>query len=109
MGARGESGHELPRALCGLRPQAVAVSFKRFPVPDKCVVLPEVEPFLFCAVKVETLSRGERRALLQARRKEARPVARELPQIAVAHYANGVTVPEPKPGFLLGSHRIKLI
>ena len=84
------------------------MSLKRFRVPYLCVVLPEVEPFLFCAVKVETLSRGERRALSQEGRKEARPVARELPQIAVAHYANGVTVPAPKPGFLLGSHRIRI-
>ena len=31
--AHGESGHELPGALRGLRPQAVAVSLKRFRVP----------------------------------------------------------------------------
>ena len=33
MGARGESGREIPGALRGLRPLAVEVILKRFPVP----------------------------------------------------------------------------
>ena len=61
MGARGL----IPGALLGLRPQAVAVSLKRFRVPYLCVVALEVvlpEPCTPFVVEVEvvTRSRGER-------------------------------------------------
>ena len=60
MGARGDCGHELPGALCGLRPQAVAVSLKRFRVPYSSVVFSEPLPQPGVDdVEVVTPSRGE--------------------------------------------------
>ena len=60
---RGKKGRDLPGALCGFRPQAVAESLKRFRVPDLCVVavecLPQPMQSPFGVVEVVTPSRGE--------------------------------------------------
>ena len=58
-----KKGRDLPGALCGFRPQAVAESLKRFRVPDLCVVvvegLPQPMQTPFGVVEVVTTSRGE--------------------------------------------------
>ena len=63
LGRPWQKGHDLPGALCGVRPQAVIESLKRFRVPALCVVaverLPQPMQTPFGAVEVVTTSRGE--------------------------------------------------
>ena len=86
MGA-GKSGHGgIPRQ------QAVAVILKRFRVR-------------FTGVVANEILNGERS------RSSGERVPRVVPSlypIAVAQYAHGHTVLTPQPGFLLGSHRIRI-